>query len=443
MASNIKKKRASRQYYAFLFACLASLLGLFIYLLGAKKIPFPHQWIPGINSGDEQMKALKATKLLLFGISIHLQVNIALQFFFILLNPEKMDRVKFQKWRFWISRTLIFLFSIVFGLAKYWSNVKGSWGSILLLSLIITVINCCLLELLIQLMNQYGICNAFNLILFTEFLPYDWIAENWTKPLPMICLTLITVFFIWIINLKWEAAVETNTLHNRDSKILKKNKSKLGFRLNMSFMPLIYLSQFTSYIYNVVLMRRAGVNWGSLENITNGWNAANGQRELKKIELERNPSLGSDSFSESFFLLNEGRYIFSGKKLGAWFWGKKWLILGALGLLLFLRWLVVWIQMRKINPWKTGEISKDLRSRGIYINYLAPGHSTRNLLKKIINKIIFFWYFIILVFNIIFDNIFKIFSPFLSFFSWFGSVNIGVDLVRQIRTKYKYIKTNK
>ena len=88
-------------------------------------------------------------------------------------------------------------------------------------------------------------------------------------------------------------------------------------------------------------------------------------------------------------------------------------------------------------------MSKDLRGRGIYINHLAPGHSTRNLLRKVINKLIFFWYFIILIFNIIFDNIFKGFSPFLSFFNWFGSVNIGVDVVRQIRTKYKYIKTNK
>jgi len=41
MASNIKKKRVSRQYYVFFFACLASLLGLFVYILGAKKIHFP------------------------------------------------------------------------------------------------------------------------------------------------------------------------------------------------------------------------------------------------------------------------------------------------------------------------------------------------------------------------------------------------------------------
>jgi hypothetical protein len=43
MATNIKKKRVSRQYQVFFFACLASLLGLLVYILGAKKISFPHQ----------------------------------------------------------------------------------------------------------------------------------------------------------------------------------------------------------------------------------------------------------------------------------------------------------------------------------------------------------------------------------------------------------------
>ena len=142
-----------------------------------------------------------------------------------------------------------------------------------------------------------------------------------------------------------------------------------------------------------------------------------------------------------FFLLCDTRYLFDIENLKDWFLEKKWWIVGALFFLLLLRYLAVWIQMRKVGVWKTEEMSKELRNKGIYINYLAPGHTTRNLLRKIINKIIFFWYFIILIFNIIFDNIFK--GSLLSFFNWFGSVNIGVDLVRQIRTKYKYIKTNR
>ena len=43
--------------------------------------------------------------------------------------------------------------------------------------------------------------------------------------------------------------------------------------------------------------------------------------------------------------------------------------------------------MRHVQ-WKPKEVSKDLQKRGIYINGIAPGRPTRNLLKLIINKIV-------------------------------------------------------
>jgi preprotein translocase subunit SecY len=45
--------------------------------------------------------------------------------------------------------------------------------------------------------------------------------------------------------------------------------------------------------------------------------------------------------------------------------------------------------MRK-QQWNPQEVSKDLRQRGIYINRLSPGKVTRALLKKIVNKLVFF-----------------------------------------------------
>ena len=72
--------------------------------------------------------------------------------------------------------------------------------------------------------------------------------------------------------------METNTLYSQNSKILKKNKSNLGFRLSFGFMPLIQLSQLIGLIYNVVLMRRAGVNWFDFSSIGKEWKNANGMR---------------------------------------------------------------------------------------------------------------------------------------------------------------------
>lgn len=103
-------------------------------------------------------------------------------------------------------------------------------------------------------MNQYGICNAFNIMLLVEFLPQD-LFQGELGPLSFLCLFFITVFFIWITNLKWEVPVDTNSLYSQDNSLLKKKNSKLGFKLSFSFMPLIYLSQFISFFYSLYLIK--------------------------------------------------------------------------------------------------------------------------------------------------------------------------------------------
>jgi hypothetical protein len=50
--------------------------------------------MPGIKGAK---KEVQVTKLFFSGISIHLQVNFVLGLFFILLNPDKMDRVKMKR----------------------------------------------------------------------------------------------------------------------------------------------------------------------------------------------------------------------------------------------------------------------------------------------------------------------------------------------------------
>jgi len=432
MTSQIKKKRVLRQYYTFFLACACSLIGLIFFLLGKNKIPFPDQWLL-------KGKAKTPTYLFFLGIGIHLQVNFVLGFFFLFINTKNTDYLKVKKWKFWISKISIFIFSLVMGLSHYWKPAnlsQESWGNILLLGLIITVVNCCLLELLIQWMNQYGICNAFNLLFFTDYLPLTWFEQN-NSLKQLLLLIFITILFIWLTNLKWEAPVETNTLYSQDSNLARKNTSKFGLKLSLSFMPFIYLTSFISFIYSIVWMKRMQTNWGSIKDINEKWEEA-GRR--KNIEGIRGEPLKKGGFWTSFLLINECKKIFNWERIKSLFKELKWLFVVAVVFFILLRWLVVWLQMRK-DQWKTQEITKDLRNRGIYINYVPTGRPTRRLLKKIINKIVLFWYALILIFHFIFDNLFS--SPLLSFVSWFASVNTGVELVRQIRTKFQYIKSNK
>jgi len=80
--------------------------------------------------------------------------------------------------------------------------------------------------------------------------------------------------------------VETNTLYSQENKILKKNKTKLGFRLSFGFMPLITLSQFVSWIYNFVLMRKAGVVWSDFGDVGEKWKGANNSRVQRMENLK-------------------------------------------------------------------------------------------------------------------------------------------------------------
>jgi preprotein translocase subunit SecY len=121
-----------------------------------------------------------------------------------------------------------------------------------------------------------------------------------------------------------------------------------------------------------------------------------------------------------------------------------WWVIAAIITLLFLRWLSVWFQVTKVNLWKVEEITNNLRERGIYIDNVAPGEDTEKLLSKEVNKVVLVWFCLITLFNIFFDNFFITSNvaggeKLLMFTNWFGGVNIGVELLKQISSKYKYI----
>ena len=425
MVNTSKKKRTFQKYYDFFMACFWSLLGLVVYLLGIYLIPFPSLFFSKDSSETQK-------HLFSYGISIHSSVSFFLGILFHLLsvaNKKKIDYLKVRKWKHWTNKLLVLFLSIVLPLLRYYSNLENGWINIILFCLTNAIVNFCLIDLIIQLMNQYGICNAFNLIFFTSYLPTDW-SKSWSFQ-NLLFLFLITVLFIWITNIKWEAPIETNRLYYPDNKLVENSNSCFGFKLNFSFMPLFHLSWLLSFIHSVkrAWQNQRTFNPNFIKEIIIGGEAGG---ELSE---------GNETFWETFFIINKKEKIFCLKEEDSRL--RKKYFFGAILLLLFLRGLAVWHQVSQMT-WNTREISQDLQKNGIYFDGVPPGRPTQKLLKKIVNRLIISWLIIILIFNFIFDNFnFVIDNNLPSFVNWFSGVNIGIDLVQQIRIKYKYIQVNK
>lgn len=460
------KSRRNKPFFTFFKALVCSLLGLSLYILGRKVIPFPEKW----------MQADKNHSLFFIGIFGHLFIGWIIGIFFMFFDPEKSDPEKVKKWRNWISTVLISFYFIIYSWISYWDFVKVKLSYIALLTLISLIIKC-LIDALIQWMNKNGVCSGFSLLLFVEFLPTKWFAntlfpnlrDNWQGKTswtegglirqPWFCMLLllaISIFFIWIVNLKWEIPVESNVTYFDDNPLIKKHRFKLGFRINFPFMALYQLAQALGYIF---------IGWKLIKGVPlpnphSNWLLRKAQQiQLVSSDLSRKSVIwegGKESIGESFFLLNNKKRLFG--NLFNWIGRWEGIILLTLLILILFRWLVMWFSIRKLNL-ETRKISDKLKRRGVYANNLYPGKQTKTLLKKIINYLICFWFCIVLIFNIVFDQIFaRLERPevakvalglpeipgqfFPRFLDWFGSVGIGTELYRQIKTKYKYIQRN-
>jgi len=392
------KSQRNKPFFTFFKALVCSLLGLSFYILGRKAIPFPEKW----------MQADKNHSLFFIGIFGHLSIGWIINFFFMFFNSEKLNPEKIKKWRNRISTVLISFYFIIYSWISYWEFVKVKLSYIALLTLISLVIKC-LIDALIQWMNKYGVCSGFSLLLFVEFLPTKWFANtlfpnlrsnwqgktSWTEggliQQPWFCMLLlltISIFFIWIVNLKWEIPVESNVTYFDDNPLVKKHRSKLGFRINFSFMGLYQLTQILGLTF-IVWKLLKGVQLPNPDS--NPLFRIAQQFQLVSSNLSRQSVIwegGKESVGESFFLLNNKKRLFGNlfKWIGRW----EGMILLTLLFLILFRWLAMWISVRKLNL-KTREISDKLKKRGIYANNLYPGQQTRVLLKKIINYLVGFW----------------------------------------------------
>lgn len=360
-----------------------------------------------------------------------------------------MDPFKAKKIILWGNRILSIILSVIVGLFSLLqgNDIKQSFINLLLLALTIVVINCGL-EFLIQLMNTYGICNAFDLIFFIDFIPTfsSWIKKSiskWENVSGILFLFLITVFFIWFSSLKWEVPIEDNNLYvnSKNRFFNERSEFKLGFKVHFSFISLYYLSQFISFCLRLILMwiyRQEG--WFSFSGICKLWSYVDSV--LKLIGNGENGDILWKKPLLTIFNLNEVSNVFNFQTLENLFKMVNWkIIILSLFSLVMLRLLVLWFSISR-DTLNAREITKDLRSRGIYIDGVAPSHETQKLLDKVTRKIILFWFVLIILFNIVFDNLIcnKMDDQIIRFNSWFSCVGIGIELLRQIYDRTRYLR---
>ena len=177
-SSKIKRNRL--KYQNFFLSFFYTFFLLFIYFLGRNLIPFPGEYFLGksfISNSNNNIKNIFSSI-----IDNHLSVNFFTSGFFAAYNRlfnndnqqngEKIKRIKVNLSKFLRSN----IFSLL-GLYHYFNNKNYSYYSIIITYLVFFASNC-LLEVIIGLISDYGVCNGFNLLLFVETMPFSWLKNN-------------------------------------------------------------------------------------------------------------------------------------------------------------------------------------------------------------------------------------------------------------------------
>jgi len=421
-----KKKIINKKKHNFLNSCFISFIGLLFFIIGREKIFFPLKWLK-----NEELNSLK---LFFLGTNIYLQTNFIISIFFIFFKSRLDNGLDLKKIKSWINKIIIFFFSLIIIYTKNLLN-KNNFSQIVLFFISLIITNYCLIEILMKIMNNYGICNSFNLIFCFDFIPKNWIKKKWNKEkiFELIFLYFITWLFIFITNLKWEIPVETNQIINKNNEIFKK-KIKFGLKMDFSFVPFFYLSSFFS-IFSIICKKVEKKNFFStfflkLNNFFKETEIILINNKYKELNFEK-----KNLFKIFYILSKNGNYFLKDNFL-YWIKKKNWKIFICIFLIIFSRWLVTMIQKRKID-WKPEEIAKDLQKKGIYMININPGLQTKKIIINAINKIVLIWVLFNLILNIFFDNFFL--EKDLIFSNWFNFVNIGIDIIKQIKIRYRYI----
>lgn len=470
-----KDKRIRLKYWKFYRSFFLTLICLFVYFLGKKIIPFPLNGLLPVKEGS------KPVTLFPSGISFHLQIGFLVNYFFSAYNlifdsnnknKEKLEKIKFNLSKFLKSNA----FSIFWVFYHYNSeSIKNSGSSLsyylMIISYLAFFVSNCFLEIIINAINEHGVCNGFNLIFFFETIPFEWlykVFKSFSKLnlvsfsqnsllndfdkkniYSFLRLLAIGLFFNWFSNLKWEVPVETNNIYFNNNNLIKTNRFKFGFRMNFGFMGIFQTSilfKFVYYVYNI--FKKLPLSGLNIKDFIKNFSL---EYEIfdKSLIIADSPNFlhpCSDSFWKSFFALNNSNGFFI-NFFTNFSQGPKFIY--SLSSLLFVLYSINYFAIYNFNQIKPKDISEDLKKRGIYFDGIPPGKYTEIFLGKILSKLIIVWTFTAIILNFLFDQnfsylhsgVYKDYCKSPSFFNWFNGVGTGIDLYKQIKIKHEYIQS--
>lgn len=479
-----KYKRNNLKYWNFVYSILCTIFGLSLFVLGKYLIPGPKKWLLSLNDLNSNFE-----KLFTSNLSVQWQISFLLNGIFSAYNyiykKNGDSREKLDQLRFFLSKFLKSIIFFFYGIYSNWNNIKNSPYLIFIVGSSYLIINY-LLEIIIGFMNDYGICNGFSLIFFIEVVQFGWIIgslnalknslfewEQFKKGefVPFLSLLLISFLFIQFSKLKWEVPVETNKLYFSDNKSLNNDRSKFGIKINFGFMNIIQISLFVNVI-SALYLSIFGLRHINADELLENCQKQQSSQDVQNAVEEMRKMLLSSSFFKRFFL-----WFFNQKQAlqltSSEFFLKDIVLINnrpgffeiikenrnknslfALLSLILIIYSVNWVTIyyTQIKP---NEISEDLKKRGIYFDGVSPGKMTKKIIGNSVNRLIFLWTIFVIIISFLFDMSFikysdgQLYFAFvghpgkynISFFNWFNGLNTGIELFRQIKTRYEYAKS--
>ena len=167
MQEENKRKRVRLKYLDFLSSIFITFALFFLYLLGKFYVKFP------FNQGKNSYIFSN-----LFEIQLYLRMisgvifSLFYGFLSLIWSKDKLEQKRndVNDLRSKILKIIKPNIIALIGIYSQWMYIRSSYFLIFLIYATYFA-SSCLLEIIIDLINRYGICNGFSLILFTEIIP--------------------------------------------------------------------------------------------------------------------------------------------------------------------------------------------------------------------------------------------------------------------------------